>query len=448
MAIDTRKVLVLGLARSGTAVAALLAEHGHNVLAFDESHDAVSRFGSNPRVQSKANVSVVDAAEAETVIRDCDELVISPGVPLDHPLVLTARQSGIPVVGEVEAASRYTRARIIGVTGTNGKSTTVGVIGDIVSSVHSRTVVAGNVGTPFAEVVQDEQDVIVLELSSFQLDTIDAFRCDIAVLLNVTPDHLDRYHNSMKEYAESKARILNRADSDSVFVYNAEDSITVEIADGFPGQLVPFSTRRELSQGVFLDGDRVISNWKGSAETVIERPEFTPTGLHNAENLLAAIGASMALGITTKDMVAPLRAYRPLPHRMELVRVVDGVSYINDSKATNVDAACKSLESVDGQSVIILGGRDKDGDFSALLPFVGRVRVAILIGEAQGVIRAALEGACVLLNCKDLPDAVRAAAGLVEAGDTVLLAPACASFDMFPNYEARGVTFRDAVNAL
>ena len=446
----TQRFLVLGLARSGIAVSGLLASHGHGVLASDDDPATLAAFAQSPAAREFPDrISTLAPAEAAAVLPRVDAVVLSPGVPLEHRLVAEARTRGVPVVGEIEAAAHYTRARIVAVTGTNGKSTTVGVIGGILAQAGHDVVVAGNVGTPLSGVLRERDPAtLVLELSSFQLDTIDRFRAEVAVLLNVTPDHLDRYDHSMEKYQASKARILNRAGRDTWYVFNAEDAAAVRIGHGHPGPKVPFSSRRELEEGVFFDGAAVVRTWQGRRDVVIRRGEFTPLGVHNLENALAAVAAVMAFDTPLDDVRRALRAYRPLPHRMELVRVVDGVAYINDSKATNVDATIKSLMSVDGPVVVILGGRDKEGDFAALIPRLGNVRRAVLIGEARGAIRAALAGHCDLADAGDMRDAVNTARAGTRAGDTVLLAPACASFDMFKNYQDRGEVFRACVNAL
>lgn len=444
------RFFVLGLARSGVAVSALLARDGGRVTVFDDDAATLERFaGGEVAARFHERLHVVRAADAERSALGCDCVVVSPGVPLEHPIVAAARAARVPVIGEIEAAWHYTKARIVGVTGTNGKSTTVGVIGDILRAGGVDAIVAGNVGTPLADVLAERDPaVLVLELSSFQLDTIDEFRADVAVLLNVTPDHLDRYEHSFRKYAASKARILNRATAETAYVYNAEDEVASGLAGSHPGACIPFSSRRELDSGVFFDGDAIVRSWKGSAERVIRRSEFTPVGLHNLENALASIAAVIPFDVPLEAVRRALRAYRPLPHRMELVRVVDGVAYVNDSKATNVDATVKSLESVEGPVVAILGGRDKEGDFAALLPHLARVKRVVLIGEARGIIRRALDGHCPMSDAASMEAAVDTARSATVPGDTVLLAPACASFDMFRNYQVRGEAFRAAVNAL
>ncbi len=443
------RFLVVGLARSGMAVSALLARDGKSVAVYDDDAAALDRFAASDVARAFPGIEMVTKARVFDALVASDCVVASPGVALDNAVLVRAREAGIPVVGEIEAAYRYTRARIVGVTGTNGKSTTVGVIGDILKFGGVDAIVAGNVGTPLADVLRErDPDTLVLELSSFQLDTVDRFRVDVAVLLNVTPDHLDRYHHSMEEYGASKARILNRAGATTTYVYNAEDEVATRLAGSHPGASIPFSSRRSLDQGVFFDEGALVRVWNGKRDVVIKRNEFTPVGVHNLENALASIGAVTPFDIPVDAIRSALRAYRPLPHRMELVRVVDGVAYINDSKATNVDATAKSLASIDGPVVVILGGRDKEGDFTTLVPHLKSTRRAVLIGEARKVIARAIAGTVEVAEASDMADAVRTARASARPGDTVLLAPACASFDMFKNYQERGEVFRASVNAL
>ena len=454
--LDGKNYFVLGLGLSGRAAAALLAEDGRNVTVYDENTAVLEKYAVDIEgEQYRGSIDIFSDAGTDAVftrIAACDSLVLSPGVPLDHPAVTAARQNNVAVVSEIEAAFHYTGADIVGVTGTNGKSTTVGIIGSILESAGLRCVVAGNVGTPFSSVVGRGRvyDVIVLELSSFQLDTIFEFKANVSVLLNVTPDHLDRYHNSMDEYANSKSRILNLADENSCFVYNDDDNYCRAISERFPGSAIPFSSshRPEGADSVYFEDGAIHRQWLGTRESVLDATDFTPVGIHNLENAMAAVGAASAMSVSLLDIRGGLRSYKPLPHRMELVKVVDGVSYINDSKATNVDATIKSLISIDGGVVLILGGRDKEGDFSALLPYLGNVKKVLLVGEAADKIRSALEQRCDTETQSDMASAVKAAAGYTRVGDTVLLAPACASFDMFESYKHRGEVFRSCVNTL
>jgi UDP-N-acetylmuramoylalanine--D-glutamate ligase len=448
---DAKRFLVLGLGGSGRAVARLLALEGLEVSVTDDDESvASSALGSAELAPLAGRVEAVAGESARRKLESAEALIVSPGVPLGHPLVRTARAMGIIVTGEIEVAYRRFSSPIIAVTGTNGKSTVVNLTGKILETAGKKTVVAGNIGTPFAAVVEkkDPLDVVVLEISSFQLDTIIDFHADVAVLTNVTVDHLDRYEDSFDLYAESKARILNRAGSKSVFVYNADDAVCVRIADGFDGFKIPFSSSRSLSEGVFFENGLIVRRLSGSSERIAERGDFPPIGVHNLENAMAAVAAVTPFGVPTSHILKAFRAYRPLSHRMEPVRTLRGVVYIDDSKATNVDATVKSLRSVEGKIVVILGGSDKNLDFRPLADHAGRLRRAILIGQARGRIRAVLEGRCELSEASSLEEAVREASQAARPGDTVLLAPACASFDMFRNYAHRGEVFRRAVEAL
>ena len=445
-----RRFFVLGMARSGVAASGLLAHDGRVVSVFDDDATVLSKFTATDVARQYGDrIAVVEPDGARTAIAACDCVVLSPGVPLDHPLVAYASAQEKPVIGEIEVAYHFTRARIVGVTGTNGKSTTVGVIGDILKAAGIDTIVAGNIGTPVCDVLRErDPHTLVLEISSFQLDTTDEFRVDVAALLNVTPDHLDRYHHSFDEYAASKARILRHATDSTFYVYNREDAAANALAATTHARGCSFSSSRLLEAGVYFDDEFIVRSWQGKRDQVLPRREFVPMGVHNLENALASVAVATVLDIPLDAMRSALRNYRPLPHRMELVRVVNGVTYVNDSKATNVDATVKSLVSIEGHSILILGGRDKEGDFAALVPHLRDVRRAVLIGEAKPVIRRALAGHVEMTDARDMEDAVRIGRETAHPGDTVLLAPACASFDMFKNYQERGEVFRACVNHL
>jgi UDP-N-acetylmuramoylalanine--D-glutamate ligase len=449
--LESRRFLVMGLGKSGRAVARLLALKGYEVAVTDDEESAVTQAMESAEISTLAGkIEAVRREDALHAMAGAGALIVSPGVPVDHPLVRSARDKGLIVTGEIEVAYRYCSSPIIAVTGTNGKSTVVNVTGKILDTAGKKTVVAGNIGTPFASVVErgDPYDVIVLEISSFQLDTIIDFRSDVAVLTNVTVDHLDRYQDSFDLYADSKARILNRAGSQTVFVYNADDPVCVRFAGGFAGGKLPFSSSTPLDEGVFFENGHIVRRLRGSTELIAGREDFPPIGVHNLENAMAAVAAVTPFGISIARIREALQNYRPLAHRMEPVRTVRGVTYIDDSKATNVDATIKSLRSIEGKVVVILGGSDKNLDFRPLADHTTRLRKAILIGEARGRIRAVLEGRCELSEAGSLEEAVNQASVAASPGDTVLLAPACASFDMFQNYAHRGEVFRCAVEAL
>jgi UDP-N-acetylmuramoylalanine--D-glutamate ligase len=449
--LNKKEFFVLGAARSGRAAAVLLAGKKYSVTIYDDDPGATDEFMSSADVAGlESRLTIADKANASRLLSGCDCVVLSPGVPLDHSLVEEARRSGVHVISELELAYQFSANKVIAVTGTNGKSTVVNIIGQILQTAGKRTVVAGNVGKPFSSVIANGHvyDHIVLEVSSFQLDTIVEFRADIAVLLNVTPDHLDRYGDSFDNYVKSKARILNRANEDTTFVSNADDGACRRIAQDFQGRKIEFSSARELNEGVYLDGGTIFCKFEGRKEALMQRAGFTPMGIHNVENAMAAAAAVIPLGIAKSAIVEALQKYHPLPHRMELVRIIGGVAYVNDSKATNVDAAVKSIVSIEGNVILIIGGRDKNGDFTTLLPHIGKVVEVITIGEAAKKIEKVLRGKCSIQRASGMDEAVSLASVAAKAGDTVLLAPACASFDMFKDYAHRGEVFRTSVKAL
>ncbi len=448
---NMKRFFVLGLGKSGTEVAALLISKGFEVSVADDDYNKTNEWMQAwPGSKQDMRINAYSLEEFIEKLKRADCLVLSPGVPLAHPAVAAARGGGIEVAGELEVAYSFCTATIIGITGTNGKSTVTDLLGKILERSGIKSVTAGNIGTPFSSVVRGEEkfEVAVLEISSFQLDTIDEFRADIATLLNVTPDHLDRYNNSFDEYAESKRRILNRADEDSIFIFNENDDICKSSASNAPSRLIPFSREAIDGDGIFLEKNIIMRRWENRSEAIIRRDDFMPIGIHNIENALAAVGAATALGVEREPINAAMREYRPLPHRMELVRVAGGVAYINDSKATNIDAAAKSIKSIEGQIVLIIGGRDKNNDFSVLKSVLGGVKHMILIGETARIIETILSASAECTYAKSMEEAVEKARTIAEAGDTILLAPACASFDMFRDYKERGDCFKNAVNAL
>lgn len=444
-----KRYFVLGLGKSGTAVTRFLIGKGFKVVVHDDDgavvQDAIDKLRD---IAGEMDIAPPGREQADLI--RCDSLIVSPGVPLNHPLVREARARRIEVTGELEVAALFLKSKIIGVTGTNGKSTVVNMIGDILQHAGVHAVVAGNIGTPVSSVVDvvPPYEYAVLEVSSFQLDTISRFRADIAVLLNITADHLDRYDNSLDKYAASKARIVNRANRKTVFVYNAADDACKRIAKSFQGIRIPFSSAASLREGIFVENGTIVIKREGSTQSIMETGKLAPVGVHNLENAMAAIGAVCTLDLPRHVIREALGSYKALPHRMELTRVVNGVTYINDSKATNVDATIKSIRSIDTPIVLIIGGLDKNGDYRPILHHLDKVKLVVLIGRAADKIERVLSGHCSTLRAADMGDAVTAARRVARSGDTVLLAPACASFDMFRSYAERGEAFRAAVNAL
>jgi UDP-N-acetylmuramoylalanine--D-glutamate ligase len=381
---------------------------------------------------------------------EADLIVLSPGVDLRLPPLTSAITRGIPVWGEVELAYRLTTARFIGITGTKGKGTTATLAGDILQRAGHDVVVAGNIGRPLCDVVPTlSRDAwVVAELSSFQLETIVTFRPHVAVLLNLAPDHLDRYA-ALPDYYAAKARIFMCQGPEDVAVLNADDPLVLEYAQGVRARVHLFSRTRTVGDGIFQRQDRLILRRGGRTEAICETSAIRIPGGHYLEDALAACAAAGALGIGPEPMAQALRAFRGRPHCLEMVAEIDGVRYVNDSKATNVFAVRRALEDLDEPVVLIIGGRDKREDFHPLTPLLqGRARAVIALGEAQGKILAAIGGACPTETAEGMADAVMKASYRAVPGDMVLLSPGCTSFDMFRNAEERGEVFRRAVHAL
>jgi UDP-N-acetylmuramoylalanine--D-glutamate ligase len=443
-----KRVTVVGLARSGVAACKVLAACGATVLGTERS----------PRERLRGDLADLEARGVRLAtgghrpddFTGADLIVISPGVPTDLDFLNQARARGVPVWGEVELASRLTPARFLGITGTNGKSTTTSLLGAILDAAGFPVTVAGNIGTALCEVVPTlgPSHWVVAELSSFQLETIATFRPHVAVLLNLAPDHLDRYAG-LADYYAAKARIFANQTPEDFAVVNADDVSALEWARGVRARLLLFSRVRTVGDGAFVRDGRLIVRRDGRTEAVCGVDEILIQGLHNLENSLAAAAAAIAVGVPAPAIAGALRRFPGLPHRLEPVAEVSGVRYVNDSKGTNVGAVVKSLEGYAGGVILIAGGKDKGGDFAPLRPLVStRVKTLLLLGQARHVIRAQLAGACPMEDLETLEAAVQRAAEIAKPGDTVLLSPACASFDMFRDFEHRGELFRHAVREL
>jgi len=443
-----KRVTVIGLARSGVAACKLLAAHGAEVRGSDaRPAEALAADLADLR---QRGVVLETGGHTPASFRDADLVVISPGVPTGLPLLASARERGIPVWGEVELASRLTEARFLAVTGTNGKSTTTCLVGAMLQAAGIPSVVAGNIGTALSEVVPalTRDHWVVAELSSFQLETIVSFRPRIALLLNLAPDHLDRYADA-EDYYRAKARIFENQGPEDAAVLNAEDPLVPVYARDLRARPLFFSRTRAVEEGACLREGQIVLRRAGQAAAVCPAGAVRILGLHNLENGLAAAAAAAAAGAPPAAIGAALREFPGLPHRLEPVGERNGVRFINDSKGTNVGAVQKSLESFARGVILIAGGKDKGGDFAPLRPLLeSRVKRLLLLGEAAGTIREQLRGACPMETVATLEEAVRRGAALAEAGDTVLLSPACASFDMFRDFEQRGDVFRRAVQEL
>jgi UDP-N-acetylmuramoylalanine--D-glutamate ligase len=442
-----RTILVVGAARSGLASARFLLARGAQVILTDSNDSAELRSAVAPLA---ASVQLELGGHNPESFRRCDFVVVSPGVPLSMPMFEISRQAGVPVIGEVELAFRHLRGKILGITGSNGKTTTTALTAELLRFSNLRGFAAGNIGRALIGFVEQstDQDIYATELSSFQLEGICEFRPLAAALLNLTPDHLDRYPG-FEAYIAAKRRIFMNQRPEDFAVLNLDDPRAAETSGQVRSQSVWFSRRREPERGTFVRSGRVMSRTGRSEEELFEASEIALKGDHNLENVLAACSLALLAGARPGELREAIRGFRGVEHRLEWVAEISGVQYFNDSKATNVDATVKSLEAFPGGIHLIAGGRDKGGDFSVLRPLVSaRVRHIILIGEAAGKIREQLAGAAEISEAAGLPEAVTQCHRRAVAGETVLLAPACASFDMFRNYEHRGEVFKNAVLAL
>lgn len=446
MQIKERKTLVLGAGKSGVASAKFLAERGAVVALHDKK--PVEEFSDAAKaLKEESGVALIGGDLPSWLLDQIDLVVISPGVPTNSiPARYVDRKDG-EVIGEVELAFRFMKGRIIGITGSNGKTTTTTLIGEILRDGGVKTLVGGNIGTPLIELATqtDDDTWTVVELSSFQLETIKDFHANIAIALNVTPNHLDRYE-FFKDYAMAKHRIfLNQAAGD-LAVLNADDEITASWANGLNAHVSMFSVKGELDEGLFLRGGELISKVGGKEKVLTTRDEIFIRGLHNVENVLAAMAAGLAVGVSPESMRKTIAEFRGVEHRIEFVGEAGGVSFYNDSKATSVDATVKSLEAMsenDGKTIIILGGRGKNAPYAPLAKLIEEnVRMMVLIGEDADNIEEQLGEFAPSVRAGSMLDAVKKAFAEAQSGDAVLLAPACASFDMFASYEERGRVFK------
>jgi UDP-N-acetylmuramoylalanine--D-glutamate ligase len=429
------------------ATALFCTERGAAVTATDtrnedEIGDAVARLRD-------AAAKLELGGHNESTFLQQDLIIPSPGVPADAPLLQAARAKGITIWSEIELAYRFRQGKLIGITGSNGKTTTTSLVEHILRTASLPTILAGNIGTPLISCVarMAHDTVTVVELSSFQLELIQEFRTDISVFLNLTPDHLDR-HRTMELYSKAKARIFENQREEDFAVLNADDPATTPLAPTRP-HVYWFSRKQRAAQGAFLRGDDIVFRDDGKEELVLKRDEVPLPGAHNLENVLAAIAAARLTGASAKAVADGVRTFAGVEHRLEFVAEINGVRYYNDSKATNVDATLKALDSFPGRILVILGGKDKGSDYTALqAPLREKAILALLIGAAADKISSQIDGSVAIERAGTLERAVEIASHAARSGDVVLLAPACASFDQFENYEHRGRVFKALVHEL
>jgi UDP-N-acetylmuramoylalanine--D-glutamate ligase len=445
-----KRVLVVGLGKSGAASALFLNARGAKVAVSDARSQEQLR--EEIPVLLDHGISVETGQHGERTFRDQDLIVVSPGVPFDVPQLVHARERGIPVIGEVELAARFLKGHIVAITGSNGKTTTTTLAGDIIAAGGQKVLVGGNIGTPAITFVDGSTDDtwVVLEISSFQLETIETFHAHVAVVLNITPDHLDRHH-TFENYAAAKGRIFENQGAADFAVLNADSEPCVAMASSTKAQVAQvrwFSRLNEVAIGAFLRGNQIVWRDQKGERGILPVGEIALKGAHNVENVLAAVCIGMIAGVEPAQIRMAVGGFKAVEHRLEYVATVRGVEYYNDSKATNVDATIKALESFPGRIHLILGGKDKGSDYSLLNSLLTeRVQRVYTIGAAAAKIEAQASGTDIV-NAGTLEAAVRRASEAATAGDIVLLAPACASFDQFDSYEHRGQVFKGLVRQL
>lgn len=443
------RVVVVGLGRSGRAAAGLAASRGARVLAADARSEGA--LGGAASALRALGVEVRTGGHPESLAAGADLLVLSPGVAPEIPIVTAARTRGVPVWGEMELAARFCRGRIVGITGTNGKSTTTAMTGAILRAAGIPGGTGGNLGTPLSELLAHDADdaVHAVEISSFQLESIEAFRAPIAAILNLTPDHLDRYRD-LSGYAAAKARLFETQTSADAAVINADDPEHERFLGSVRGRAYRFSTRGPVDAGAFVEEGRIRLRTEAGDEALMDTADLAVPGEHNRSNALAAALMARLAGCPVDDVAAALATFRALPHRLERIAEVRGVVFYNDSKATNLDAAARALASFpDHPVLVVLGGRDKGAAWTDLIPSIrAHAKRVLLVGEAAASIRTALAGQVPTDSCGTVPEATRAAFALADPGDVVLLAPGCASYDQYANFEERGEDFRRAVEAV
>src|SRR5438445_3193996 len=447
MELRGKRVLVVGLGKAGVASALFLKLRGARVTVSDTKTEDELR--AEIPVLLDHGITVETGEHGERTFHGQDLIVVSPGVSVDALPIVQARTSGEPIIGEIDLAAQFLPGRIVAITGSNGKTTTTTLTGEILTAGGLPTLVGGNIGTPAISLVERAKPdhIIVLEVSSFQLETIQTFRPKMAVILNITPDHLDR-HRTFAAYAGAKARIFENQQADDFAVLNADDPNCVALAEGIRAHICWFSRKKEVQQGASVQDGRIGFRDAGGKREIVLVSEIPLKGAHNLENVLAAICAGALMGVKPEHIRRAVQQFKAVEHRLEYVATIRGVDYYNDSKATNVDATIKALESFPANIHLILGGKDKGSDYTALNELLQkRAKRVYTIGAAAEKIESQIKGVEVV-HAETLENALRKANAVAQAGDVVLLAPACASFDQFKNYEQRGQVFKAVVRGL
>jgi UDP-N-acetylmuramoylalanine--D-glutamate ligase len=452
MDLKNKNVLLVGLAKTGVSTIKKLDSLGANIIvndikSKDKLEDIIREIDKLERVEYILEHHPED-------ISNIDLTIVSPGVPLDLPFIEKLKDSNIKIIGEVELAYKLSKnPTFVGITGTNGKTTTTSLVGEIFKKANKDTYVVGNIGNPVIDTVDftDENSYLITELSSFQLESIEDFKPKVSTIINITEDHLNRHH-TMENYINAKARILKNQDENDFCILNYDDSIVRQLGENSNAKVLFFSRKEKIKQGVYLDEENnIIIEIDGEKIILLNKNELSLPGNHNLENAMAAILMSYVLNIDTDVIKDTLMTFKGVEHRLEFVTNKDGIMFVNDSKGTNPDSTIKAITSYERPIILIAGGMDKQSDFNEMIKYATKnVKALVLLGETADKIKLSAEnqGITNIVKVNDMKEAVRKAYALAESGDVVLLSPACASWDMYPNFEARGLDFKENIYKL
>lgn len=451
MEVKGRKVLVFGAGISGIGAAGLLEANGADVILYD-GNEKLDPASLKEQLGEKSSAAVLTGKLPQETITSLDMAVLSPGVPTDLPVVLAMKEAGVQVIGEIELAYQFGKGDVLAITGTNGKTTTTSLLGQIMKQAREEVYVVGNIGNPYTAVAgqMTEQAVTVAEISSFQLETIREFRPKVSAILNITPDHLNRHH-TMEAYIEAKENIAVNQTEDDFCILNYEDRLLREFGENLRAKVLYFSSQRKLEEGIFLEDGKIVLCLNGQKETICHVDELQILGTHNHENVMAAAAMAYVYGVPAQTIRKSVLSFGGVEHRIEYVAEKNGVAYYNDSKGTNPDAAIKGIRAMKRPTVLIGGGYDKDSEYTEWIEsFDGKVKKLILLGQTrEKIARDAKKcGFTDYVFADSFEEAVHMAVQEAVSGDAVLLSPACASWDMFPSYEVRGDKFKEIVNSL
>lgn len=451
MELEDKKVLVAGSGKSGISAADLLKKAGAKVTIYD-GNEQLDRDAVAAKLEDKKDVEIILGELPDTVIKHTDLMVLSPGIAIDAPFVNLVRDAGVPIWGEVELAYVVGKGKIAAITGTNGKTTTTALVGEILAAYYNDVKVVGNIGIPYTHTALDstEDTVTVAEISSFQLETIHTFQPNVSAVLNITPDHLNR-HYTMECYTDVKMSITKNQSENEPVILNYEDKILREYAPKLHNKIIWFSAKRELEEGIYLEGKDIIYAMGGKKQVITTTEDTTLVGIHNIENIMAAIGIAMSMQVPADIIKKAISKFKAVAHRIEYVDTIHDVIYYNDSKGTNTDASIKAIQAMSRPTILIAGGYDKKvlfDDWAKQLS--GKIKCLVLLGETSGQIAETVRkyGFENIVFTESLEEAVKVCKEKAEPGDAVLLSPACASWDMFDSYEQRGDMFKELVRKI